>query len=148
MIDFTEDQLADFWDAHNNTAKYYGTMPAANHPYFELLNEFITKYDLQSKKCLEIGSGGGCFQDMVDNYTGCDIAPGLLSFYHKPFIVTDGYKIPLPSESFDAIWTINAHEHIPNIQNALCEIKRLLKTGGLVFFAPAFHTRPWFAGGY
>jgi len=48
---------------------------------------------------------------------------------------------------FDAIWTITVIEHVPEPEKALSEIRRVLKPGGLLFFAPAWHTRPWFSEG-
>lgn len=147
-MDLTDNQIADFWDAHNKTTKHYGTQSADKHPFSNELNNFLNTYDLHEKKCLEIGSGGGSFQNIVNDYIGTDVSPALSSYYHKPFLVSQGAHIPLDNESVDVIWTINVHEHIQDIQTALLEIRRILRQGGYLFFAPAWHTRPWFAGNY
>src|SRR5207249_4519915 len=55
---------------------------------------------------------------------------------------------PFEDASFDAIWTIAVYEHIPDLQQGMLEIKRLLKPGGHVLFAPAWQCRSWAAEGY
>jgi len=126
----------------------YGAMRADDHPYYAELKAFIDQYGLGKKRCLEIGSSGGFFQDMVDNYWGTDIAASLAKYYHKPYQVAEGDRYPFEDGMFDAIWTITVYEHIPDLQQALLEIERLLKPGGVVFFAPAWQCRPWAAAGY
>ena len=120
----------------------------STHPFYGLLIEFIKKWNLKNKKCLEIGSSKGIFQDLVDDYTGVDIAKTLSRYYHKKFVSVHGSELPFPDESFDAVFTYATHEHIPDVETALNEIVRVLRPGGVCFFAPAWHTRPWFAQGY
>ena len=117
------------------------------HPIYPVLRDFILKWRLDDKKCLEIGSGKGLFQHLVADYTGLDVAENLRQFYSKPYIVVDGSLLPFPENYFDAIFTYATHEHIPEIETALEEIVRVLKPGGVCLFAPAWHTRPWFAEG-
>jgi SAM-dependent methyltransferase len=85
---------------------------------------------------------------MVDDYWGTDIAESLAQHYHKPYVVAKSSRYPFESEMFDAIWSIHVYKHIPQLQEALLEIKRLLKPGGVVLFAPAWQCRPWAADGY
>jgi SAM-dependent methyltransferase len=101
----------------------------AQHGWYQRLKEFIAQYGLQNKRCLEVGSGRGLFQDMVEDYTGTDIAESLSSYYHKPYKVANGSKYNFEDESFDVIWSVAVFEHIPEIQEAMCEIKRLLRGG-------------------
>lgn len=115
--------------------------------YPELV-DFIERYDLAGKRCLEVGSSGGGNQDLVDDYWGTDIAESLASAYHKPFRVAEGPRYPFDDEMFDAIWTIATFEHIPDLQTAMLELVRMLKPGGMLFFSPAWQCRPWAAEGY
>lgn len=126
----------------------YERMRAEDHPHYAVLRAFIEEFELRDKKCLEIGSSGGFFQDMVEDYWGTDIAHSLARHYHKPYRVTVGPRFPFDDGMFDAIWTINVYEHIPGLNEAMLEIERLLKPGGVVLFAPAWQCRPWAADGY
>ena len=121
---------------------------AEQHAYYKQLDAFIQKYGLTTQKCLEIGSAGGCFQDMVADYTGTDVAESLSKFYRKPYAVLRGGKYPFNDATFDGIWTINTFEHIPHLQQALLEIKRLLKPSGVLFFEVSWQCRSWVADGY
>jgi SAM-dependent methyltransferase len=147
----TEQDYKGFYDERRGQtyAHDYNKMVAHDHPYFEPLREFIDRYDLKNKRCLEIGSSGGFFQDMVDDYWGTDIADTLAKHYHKPYRVAGpAGTYPFDDQMFDAIWTITVYEHIPELQTAMREIDRMLKPGGVVFFAPAWQCRTWAADGY
>jgi SAM-dependent methyltransferase len=139
-----------FYDERRNEtyAHNYFNFSAQQHSSFEELNQFIFDFNLMKKTCLEIGSSGGFFQDLVEDYHGTDIAGCLSQYYHKPYRVSEGKTYPFENEKFDAIWTISVHEHIPNLQESLMEINRLLKPGGMLYFAPAWQCRPWAASGY
>ena len=140
----------DFYDIRRTEtyAHDYKKVKANDHAFYNQLKQFIVQYDLEDKKCLEIGSSGGFFQDMVVDYSGTDIAESLAEFYHKPYKVSSGAIYPFGNNEFDAIWTITVYEHIPELQEALLEIKRMLKSGGVVFFLPAWQCRSWAADGY
>ncbi len=143
-------QYRSFYDERRKEtyAHDYTTTRAEKHASYGALKDFITRYQLKGKKCLEIGSSGGFFQDLVDDYCGTDIAQSLAQYYHKPYKVATESGYPFEDEMFDAIWTITVYEHIPRLQAALLEINRLLKPGGVVFFAPAWQCRSWEADGY
>jgi len=127
----------------------YSKIRAEDSSNYETLKKFIQQFHLEkNKKCLEIGSSGGFFQDMVEDYYGTDIAESLSKYYHKPYKVAKGTRYPFDNEFFDAIWTFAVYEHIPHLQEAMLEIKRLLRPGGVVLFAPAWQCRPWAAQGY
>ena len=119
-----------------------------NHPFYGTLSEFIGKWKLQDKRCLEIGSNKGLFQDLVYDYTGIDIVQQLSANYHKNYIVASGANLPFYDQSFDAIFSYATHEHIFDIELALEEIIRVLRLNGVCLFAPAWHSRPWFSQGY
>ena len=136
-----------FYDSVDRETLYSIENSTEAHPFFPSLSAFIEKWGLREKKCLEIGSAKGLFQDTVEDYTGIDIAETLARHYHKSFYCASDAHLPFPDSSFDAIFTYATHEHIPDIENALEEIIRVLKPGGVCLFAPAWHTRSWFAQG-
>ena len=128
----------------------YSTADAPEqHPSYRDLKQFIEEFDLTSKKLLEIGALKGAFQNIIQNYKGLDISESLAKYYHKPFFtVNNDGSYPFNGNIFDAIWAIDVHEHIPDINQALFELKRVLKPGGVVYFAPAWQCRPWASEGY
>jgi SAM-dependent methyltransferase len=140
----------DFYDRrrHETYTDIDAVMQPTDHAYYEHLVAFISKHGLKDRKCLEIGSASGLFQDIVDDYYGTDIADSLAKFYHKPYRVAESGRYPFDDAQFDAIWTITVYEHIPELDDSLLEIKRLLKPGGVVFFSPSWQCRPWAAEGY
>lgn len=151
--------VADDDDAHNQLVRkfyenidreslYTSENDATRHPFRGLLEAFIEKWDLRQKKCLEIGSAKGLFQDMVPDYTGVDVAPNLAKHYHKPFFLAADAILPFPEMSFDAVFSYATYEHIPDIETAFGELARVLKAAGVCLLAPAWHTRPWFRDGY
>lgn len=139
----------EFYDEKRDMqyGEQYTTKKAREHSSYNDLLSFINIYGLEDKKCLEIGSSGGGFQDMVEDYYGTDIADSLKKYYHKPYKVA-GEEYPFANSEFDAIWSLHVYEHIPHLQKAMLEIKRLLKKDGVVLFAPAWQSRPWAAEGY
>jgi SAM-dependent methyltransferase len=138
----------EFYDGRRESHYGLKTSRPEQHPHFEVLRRFIEDHDLHMKRCLEIGSSTGIFQDMVDDYWGTDVTEVTASFYHKPYRVARGDQYPFEDQMFDAIWTITVYEHIPNLQQALLEVKRLLKSQGYCLFSPAWQCRVWAAEGY
>jgi len=43
----------------------------------------------------------------------------------------DACALAFPDESFDAIWTVQALQHIPDLHRVLVQIHRVLKSGGI-----------------
>lgn len=111
------------------------------------LSAFIDKFSLRDRRCLEVGSGRGCFQDFVSDYTGLDLSPNVASYYHKPFYSASAESLPFLDQSFDAIWSITVLEHVANPERALLEMRRVLKPGGLLYLHPAWNCRPWICEG-
>ena len=112
------------------------------------IRAFVDHYALQNAKVLEIGSGIGYLQDIVDDYTGLDIASSVAPHYHKPFVAGTATAMPFPDRTFDAAWSIWVLEHIPNPEAALVEMRRVLKPGALLYLRPAWDVKPWAAQGY
>ena len=102
------------------------------------IEEFVSTYGLENSRVLEVGSGAGSLQDVVHDYTGLDISAGARSKYHKRFVQADARAMPFPDGEFDALWSIWVLEHVPNPEQALREIRRVLKPNGIAFMFPAW----------
>lgn len=113
-----------------------------------LVRAFVAHQHLADKRILEVGSGRGYLQDVVQDYTGLDISETVANRYHKPFIVASATAMPFPENSFDAIWSIWVLEHIPEPEAALREMRRVLKPGGVLLLAPAWNCSPWAPDGF
>ena len=111
-----------FYNKINRETCYTVCNDPRKHSAYRHIKKFIRDYMLRNKKCLEIGSAKGIFQNMVENYTGLDVAESLAKYYQKPYLVVnkDG-TYPFDDNSFEAIWSYEVHEHIPNInQDQTC----------------------------
>ncbi|CAN5788076.1 hypothetical protein BH18ACI5_BH18ACI5_17000 [soil metagenome] len=89
------------------------------------VRNFVKTYGLAEKKVLEIGSGRGYLQDIVNDYTGLDISPSVRRFYHQNFVLGSASSMPSEDSTFDGGWSIWVLEHVPNPEAALAEIRRV-----------------------
>jgi ubiquinone/menaquinone biosynthesis C-methylase UbiE len=132
----------EFYDAgyDSQQARYekYAREAAERNHIREKVEKFVADGHLSGAHVLEVGSGAGTLQDVVENYTGLDISATVRPKYHKRFVQADARAMPFPDAEFDAVWTIWVLEHIPNPEQALREIRRVLKPGGLLYLEPAW----------
>jgi SAM-dependent methyltransferase len=121
-----------------------------DHAYHieEHLRAFIARYELAGKRALDVGSGRGSLQDLVDDYTGLDISPTAARFYHKKFVLGSATSLPFAANSFDVVWSIHVLEHVPNPEQALEEMRRVAKNGTLLYLLPAWDCQPYLSQGY
>jgi SAM-dependent methyltransferase len=109
---------------------------------------FVQEYHMEKARVLDIGAGTGYLQDVVENYVGLDISPTAARYYHKPFIEASATDMPIPDNDFDLIWSVWVLEHVPNPEQALTEMRRVVKDGGTLFLVPAWECSPYLAQGY
>jgi 2-polyprenyl-3-methyl-5-hydroxy-6-metoxy-1,4-benzoquinol methylase len=126
----------------------YNNYVTENDSHYNELMYFIDKYSLKDSKVLEIGSSGGFFQDIVEDYSGTDVSKLLAKHFHKRYRVATGTTFPFDDQEFDAIFTFDTFEHIPHLQEAMLDTVRMLKPGGMILFQPAWQCRSWAAEGY
>ncbi|KPK33080.1 MAG: hypothetical protein AMK70_09735, partial [Nitrospira bacterium SG8_35_1] len=110
-----------------------------------VLQDFL-KNDLSSMPLLDVGSAAG----FIDNYladhfakvVGLDIDQEAVNFAQKSFQkknlafkVADGMEIPFPDNEFNIVLCTHIYEHVPDAQVLMKEISRVLKPGGICYFA-------------
>jgi ubiquinone/menaquinone biosynthesis C-methylase UbiE len=98
---------------------------------------------------LEIGSGTGYFSlnllqlGIVERLTATDISPGMLRRLagtaeglglEAETVATEAEQLPFEDESFDLVFGHAVLHHIPDMERALAEFKRVLRPGGAVAF--------------
>ena len=98
---------------------------------------------------LEIGAGTGYFslnllrQGILSDVTCTDVSAGMLETLASSAermhldvetVVCDAENLPFPDNSFDVVFGHAVLHHIPNLDKAFAEFRRVLKPGGLVAF--------------
>jgi ubiquinone/menaquinone biosynthesis C-methylase UbiE len=100
---------------------------------------------------LEIGSGTGYFSlnlvqlGVIERLTATDISPGMLErlagtaealgLEEVSTVVTEAEVLPFEDESFDLVFGHAVLHHIPDLDKAFAEFRRVLRPGGMIAFA-------------
>ncbi len=134
----------------SNGAEYIQTAQAAiqHENVVPRITRFVQQMGLKDKRVLDVGAGTGYLQDVVPNYVGLDISSTAKRFFHKPYVEASATDMPFQDGEFDALWSIWVLEHVPNPEQALTEMRRVVKDGGLLYLLPAWDCIPWAADGY
>ncbi len=98
---------------------------------------------------LEIGSGTGYFSlnllqlGVIERLTATDISPGMLERLaataaalglEARTVATEAEELPFEDESFDLVFGHAVLHHIPDLERAFAEFRRVLRPGGVVAF--------------
>jgi SAM-dependent methyltransferase len=98
---------------------------------------------------LEIGSGTGYFSlnllqlGVIDRLTATDISPGMLHRLSNTAealgleaetVATEAEQLPFADESFDLVFGHAVLHHIPDLERAFAEFRRVLRPGGAIAF--------------
>jgi ubiquinone/menaquinone biosynthesis C-methylase UbiE len=136
--------------ADSNGAEYIQTAQAAiqHEDVVPRITRFVQQMGLKDKRVLDVGAGTGYLQDVVANYVGLDISSTAKRFFRKPYVEASATDMPFQDGEFDALWSIWVLEHVPNPEQALTEMRRVVKNGGLLYLLPAWDCIPWAADGY
>jgi ubiquinone/menaquinone biosynthesis C-methylase UbiE len=101
-------------------------------------------------QALEIGSGTGYFSlnlvqlGVIEELTATDISPGMLSRLattaenlglEVKTVRTEAEVLPFADESFDLVFGHAVLHHIPDLDKAFAEFRRVLRPGGAIAFA-------------
>jgi ubiquinone/menaquinone biosynthesis C-methylase UbiE len=100
---------------------------------------------------LEIGSGTGYFSlnlvqlGVIERLTATDISPGMLKRLAATAEAlgvdgvttasTEAEELPFEDESFDLVFGHAVLHHIPDLDRAFAEFRRVLRPGGMIAFA-------------
>jgi ubiquinone/menaquinone biosynthesis C-methylase UbiE len=100
---------------------------------------------------LEIGSGTGYFSlnlvqlGVIERLTATDISPGMLKrlaataealgVADVTTVATEAEQLPFADESFDLVFGHAVLHHIPDLDRAFAEFRRVLRPGGTIAFA-------------
>ena len=105
--------------------------------------------DRPFEEALEIGAGTGYFSlnllqlGLVKRVTATDISPGMLATLSASAgeldvpaetVLTEAEELPFDDESFDLVLGHAVLHHIPDLQRAFSEFRRVLRPGGAIVF--------------
>jgi ubiquinone/menaquinone biosynthesis C-methylase UbiE len=122
-------------DAREKKAK---TIVAVFRDYFQS--------DLKSFSLLDVGCSTGFIANYLATYfgevIGIDIDESAVNFAKRQFdkdnlefVKINSQKMKFPENEFDAVICAHIYEHVPNAGRLLGEIFRVLKPGGVCYFA-------------
>jgi len=99
------------------------------------------------EKVIELGCGKGALQSVHPSYIGIDIAFAPLQehFPLRNCLMASIMEIPVKSGCIDFLFSFATIEHIPEPEETLHEIDRILARNGVAVIAPAWFCRPWAA---
>ncbi len=151
----TTDEVREYWQKNPLCAANI-PHPLGSREYFEWYNTLREEIEtipnsyalheyknFVGKKVLDVGCGNGY---VLSKYAwegaevyGIDITQAGIDLCRKrfeysqlngDFQVADAQDIPFPDNTFDCVCSMGVLHHVPNTQNALDEIYRVLKPGG------------------
>jgi len=111
-----------------------------------ILNDYFCD-DLHSKSVLDIGCSTGIISvrlsEKFKNVVGIDIDENGIAYAQSSpmpnprlqFEVGDAMSLRFPDESFDIVICAHVYEHVPDALKLFSEINRVLRKGGVCYFA-------------
>jgi ubiquinone/menaquinone biosynthesis C-methylase UbiE len=105
-------------------------------------------------RLLDIGCSTGIlthhYAGLFGEVVGVDIDEGAVAWARSnrtapnlEYRVGDSLELPFPDAGFDFATCTHIYEHVPDPQRMLDEIHRVLRPGGLCYFAAENRIRPW-----
>jgi SAM-dependent methyltransferase len=105
-----------------------------------------------NENVLDVGAGHGSYYERIHerlpsvHYFGLDRSPGMLEKHGaKDKLNADAQQLPFKSKSFDVVMANHMLYHVPDIQYAIEEFRRILKQDGILLTATnSLQTMPEF----
>ncbi len=102
---------------------------------------------------LDVGSGPGrYYSDLSErfpdiDYYACDLYAGMVQAHphKKTLALADAQRLPYPDATFDVVMANHMLFHVPDVERALRELRRVVKPNGFVMATTnSIHTMPEF----
>ena len=136
----------DFSTMHGDSMYDMETRERKASTMSRILSHHLGKNEISRMSLLDVGASTG----IIDNYlsqsfaevTGIDIddaaighAVKVFANEHLNFHVGDAMSLDFPDNSFDVVICSQVYEHVPEARQMMDEIYRVLKPGGICYFA-------------
>ena len=165
--------IKNYWESHTLGKQYVcdNSLEMGSAEYFEHIRPWMNPYKfpeimprieeaaktLKGKHLLEVGCGMGFdsieFLKRNIRVTATDLTEAAVEITKRNFEVNglkaEGVKVEnvlelsFPDNSFDAVWACGVLHHNANIERALSEIHRVLKTGGKAIISHFYRRPSW-----
>jgi len=151
----SEDEIAGFWEANPCGAGLAGDVSDVDEAFFTRYDSlrygeethipgFLDAMHVAGKRVLEIGLGQGADSELLIRrgavWSGLDLTNESVSRVRRRMLLRklpyDGLRvgsvlrIPYESSSFDLVYSHGVLHHVPDIQRAQAEIRRVLRPDG------------------
>jgi 2-polyprenyl-3-methyl-5-hydroxy-6-metoxy-1,4-benzoquinol methylase len=141
------------WEYQSNFSELYpeAAIPEARRRKAVTILRVIEDYfgagiELSSLRVLDVGASTGVMDRVLAEHfgyvLGLDIDRAAIEramvandLANLEFRVGNGLALDIPAESFDVVICAHVYEHVPDPDRLLSEIWRVLKPGGLCYFA-------------
>jgi SAM-dependent methyltransferase len=154
--DATVESVRDFWETHVNN-EYYTDEARASEAYFAEIEErrYRWHYHLRDLfdsiqgsrgRLLEVGSGIGVDSIQLArcgfDVTAVDLTESAIQVARRfaqlrgvtiDFRLGNAERLDFPDESFDAVYSFGVLHHTPDIEQAVAEVRRVLRPGGRAY---------------
>jgi SAM-dependent methyltransferase len=144
---FQNRQTTDGYVREAQSKFYWATLPSINK-HLQRTCEVIA-----GKHVLEIGCASGIdavtYAQHARHYVGVDISDEAignargLAISNAEFLCADGHQLPMADQSVDCVIANSLLHHL-DLHQALKEVSRVLKAGGLLVFREPLGTNPLF----
>jgi 2-polyprenyl-3-methyl-5-hydroxy-6-metoxy-1,4-benzoquinol methylase len=111
-----------------------------------VLQDFLQRTDTSNLTLLDMGSSTGIIDNFLADHfnqvTGVDIDEEAVEFANKSFKknnlyfrTADAMNLDFSDDEFDVVICTQIYEHVPDAQAMISEIFRVLRPGGICYFA-------------
>jgi SAM-dependent methyltransferase len=139
--------------------KMFVNSPSHSQQVSRHAEQLLQRIEFQAgQKYLDVGCGNGAApiylaQKYRLDVTGVDVDPDQIGLAqansreidHARFLTVDGTQLPFEAGEFDIVSTNKVTHHIPNWEEAVLEMIRVLKPGGYFVYADLVYPG-WLAG--
>lgn len=115
-------------------------------PYFAVEKAVMGQPEMQ--RILDFGCAAGWnmsrFRQNGRYPVGIDVVPErvALAAHHGPVAIASGLQLPFADETFDLIYIQHVLHHIGDVGQALAEVRRCLRPGGVLFLVETTEDNP------
>ena len=144
------DRVESWWDVDD---QFFGPLRRLVHARMAYISNRIPIY---GRRVLDAGCGGGYMSEALARsgakVTGVDIAPGAIDAARLRakqeglpinYRIANAEQLPFDNGSFDAVVCTDVLVHVPNPQQVIAELTRVVRPGGEIMFSAI--NRNWLA---